>query len=169
MFYQEALGAADPEATFCCTFPVSLRLCRRADLRDLEWFGMFRPDRHVIEQAFAHQQEGKNLMFLADANRFPIGQVWIKLAEKGSQGVGVLWALRVLPPFQSQGIGTRLIAYAESELAARGFQFAELSVARDNPRAKKLYQRLGYKIAHSEEDAAENEWTLRKSLKPVAR
>lgn len=130
---------------------------------------MFYSDRAIIEQAFAHQEEGKNLMLIAEANRFPIGQVWIDLTKKRAQGVGILWALRVLPPFQSQNIGTRLLIEGEAALVRRGFEFAELSVAKDNPRAKNLYHRQGYKLAQPHKlttDERADEWILRKILKP---
>lgn len=61
-----------------------------------------------------------------------------------SPGSGTLWQLAVHPALQSCGIGTILIAALEERIVARGMSRAELGVEHDNPRAKALYERLGY-------------------------
>lgn len=60
-------------------------------------------------------------------------------------GVGTLWRLGVHPALQSCGIGTLLIRSAERRIGARGLTRAELAVAESNPRARALYERLGYR------------------------
>jgi ribosomal protein S18 acetylase RimI-like enzyme len=85
-------------------------------------------------------------MLVAEANHFPVGQVWVDLTKRYEEGIGVLWALRALIPFQNLGIGTRLITSAEGQLKALGFRISELDVEKDNPRAQRLYERLGYQI-----------------------
>ncbi|MES9535934.1 GNAT family N-acetyltransferase [Actinomadura sp. NPDC000600] len=62
-------------------------------------------------------------------------------------GAGTLWQLAVHEALQSCGIGTPLIQAAEQRISARGLNRAELSVEETNPRARALYERLGY-IAH---------------------
>ena len=57
---------------------------------------------------------------------------------------GVLWQLAVHGALQSCGIGTILIEAAEQRIRARGLHRAELSVEENNPRARALYERLGY-------------------------
>jgi ribosomal protein S18 acetylase RimI-like enzyme len=59
-------------------------------------------------------------------------------------GAGVLWQLAVHGALQSCGIGTILIGAAEQRIRARGLHRAELSVEENNPRARALYERLGY-------------------------
>jgi ribosomal protein S18 acetylase RimI-like enzyme len=59
-------------------------------------------------------------------------------------GAGVLWQLAVLPALQSCGIGTVLIGELEKRIVARGLSRAELLVEINNPRARALYERLGY-------------------------
>lgn len=44
-------------------------------------------------------------------------------------------------------IGTVLVSAAEQRIRYRGLRYAELSVEDDNPRARALYERLGY-LAH---------------------
>ncbi len=53
---------------------------------------------------------------------------------------------------QSQGIGSLLIETAEERIRARGLTSAIVGVEEDNPRARSLYERLGYKVVGSEAD-----------------
>lgn len=59
-------------------------------------------------------------------------------------GAGTLWQLGVLPALQSCGLGTILIRAAEDRIRSRGLHRAELAVEERNPRARPLYERLGY-------------------------
>ena len=59
-------------------------------------------------------------------------------------GAGTLWQLAVHGALQSCGIGTLLIEAAEQRIRARGLRRAELGVEECNPRARALYERLGY-------------------------
>ena len=52
--------------------------------------------------------------------------------------------LEVAPEFQGQGIGTALIHAADDLARARGYDIVVLGVGLDNPRARALYERLGY-------------------------
>ncbi|REH36253.1 ribosomal protein S18 acetylase RimI-like enzyme [Kutzneria buriramensis] len=67
-------------------------------------------------------------------------------------GSGVLWQLAVMPALQSCGIGTILINAAEERILRRALSTAELSVEEDNPRARALYERLGYRAYGTEKD-----------------
>jgi len=125
---------------------VTIRSCQREDLQDLEWFGLFTPHRELILRAFERQENGDNVMLVAVVNSFPVGQVWIDLVRKVQASIGILWALRVMPPFQTLGIGTRLITMAEGVLKDEGFAVAEIGVEKDNLNAKRLYEKLGYQI-----------------------
>ncbi|MGW3656317.1 GNAT family N-acetyltransferase [Streptomyces sp. NPDC005151] len=68
-------------------------------------------------------------------------------------GAGTLWQLGVLPALQSCGLGTALIRAAEDRIRARGLRRAELGVEESNPRARALYERLGYVAYGSLPDA----------------
>lgn len=63
---------------------------------------------------------------------------------------GTLWQLTVHPAWRSRGLGTLLVRATEQRIRARGLQWAELSVEEDNPRARALYERLGY-VAYARE------------------
>lgn len=64
-------------------------------------------------------------------------------------GAGSLWQLSVHPALQSCGIGTVLIGAAEQRILARGLGRAKIGVELSNPRARALYERLGY-VAYDE-------------------
>jgi ribosomal protein S18 acetylase RimI-like enzyme len=68
-------------------------------------------------------------------------------------GAGTLWHLAVYGALRSCGIGTILIRAAEQRIRARGLRRAELSVEESNPRARALYERLGYVAYGSKPDA----------------
>ena len=65
-------------------------------------------------------------------------------------GAGMLWQLAVHGALQSCGIGTILVQAAEQRIRARGLHRAELGVEESNPRARALYERLGY-VAYGQE------------------
>ena len=58
--------------------------------------------------------------------------------------VGDLWVLR---EYRRQGIGSRLLAQGEAEIAARGQQTCRLRVVRSNAVAVQFYLRQGWQIA----------------------
>jgi ribosomal protein S18 acetylase RimI-like enzyme len=81
----------------------------------------------------------------------PVGLGAIDYAKTSS--AGTIWMLEVHPALQSCGIGTVLIRAAEQRTRARGLHRAELGVEDINPRARALYERLGYAAYGSEPDS----------------
>ncbi|WP_267202394.1 GNAT family N-acetyltransferase [Limosilactobacillus kribbianus] len=61
-----------------------------------------------------------------------------------STNAGELMALYVLTEYESQGIGTRLLAQAEAALA-KNFSRADLLVLAENKSARFFYQRHGWR------------------------
>lgn len=59
-------------------------------------------------------------------------------------GVGEIGSLAVRAELQSLGIGTFLIGVLEERIRVHGLPAAQLSVEENNPRARALYERLGY-------------------------
>ncbi|MBI5447011.1 MAG: GNAT family N-acetyltransferase [Deltaproteobacteria bacterium] len=57
----------------------------------------------------------------------------------------MLWALRVIPPFQRASIASALVHGTEEQAGRRGMRFVELAVEKDNAAARRLYERLGYR------------------------
>jgi ribosomal protein S18 acetylase RimI-like enzyme len=167
--------------TFAISLNITIRRAREEDLAAMEWYGMFAPHREILRETFAMQQRGEVVMLVAEAKGFPAGQAWVDLRRLGNESLGVLWAVRVFPLLQGLGIGTRLIGAAEEELRARGARGVEISAERDNPRARALYERLGYAVTDEREDfytyttpegrtvtAETDEWVMHKDLEAAA-
>lgn len=68
-----------------------------------------------------------------------------------------MWQLAVLPALQSRGLGRLLIQAAEQRISSRGLRRAELAVEEDNPRARALYEHLGYVAYDRKPDAWDEE------------
>jgi ribosomal protein S18 acetylase RimI-like enzyme len=73
-----------------------------------------------------------------------------------SDEAGNIWMLAVHERFQSLGVGTELITALEQRIIDHGRPMARMLVEHDNPRARTLYQRLGY----SEAGAALDSWPV---------
>ena len=77
---------------------------------------------------------------------------WVAISDEKIVGViltkrewvGDLWVLR---EYRRQGIGSRLLAQGEAEIAARGQQTCRLRVVRSNAVAVQFYLRQGWQIA----------------------
>jgi ribosomal protein S18 acetylase RimI-like enzyme len=78
--------------------------------------------------------------------RAPAGEPVAKMrADYTSEDdTGVFSQLATMDRLQGLGIATMLIEAAEQRVRARGLAFAALGVEDDNPRARRLYERLGY-------------------------
>lgn len=59
-------------------------------------------------------------------------------------GVGIIGALVVRPELRSLGIGSFLVQASEERVRARGIGVAVIDVEESHPRARLLYERLGY-------------------------
>lgn len=162
---------------FVVSLTVTIRPSRRDDLRDLEWFGLYAEARSWFEETFHRQEAGEVVILVAEANRFPVGQVLIDFTPIRAESVGVVSALRVLPCLQNLGIGTAPIRAGERVLRERGFAVAELGVCKENAGARRLYERHGYHVigdnvesyAYPRSDGTVErgsfeEWILRKPL-----
>ncbi|QKW23933.1 GNAT family N-acetyltransferase [Kitasatospora sp. NA04385] len=134
---------------------LSVRGLTDADLPACGWAGS---PKHVRE--LAHQirrAEAGEIDYLAVCT--PVG---LPVAVGGVDytvrpGAGTLRQLGVHPALQSCGIGTLLIRAAEQRIGARGLTRAELGVEEGNPRARALYERLGYRAFGREPDSWEVE------------
>ena len=100
---------------------------------------------------FTQQQDGRLTYLIAWRDGIPIGHTmtrWegttdIFVAERITNCAHIE-DLFVMPELRSRGIGTRILAHAERLAAERGFTQIGLAVGIDNPRARALYERLGY-------------------------
>jgi ribosomal protein S18 acetylase RimI-like enzyme len=96
------------------------------------------------------QERGEALYLIAWLDDLPVGHLLLKwYTSPLAPDTAVPWPtfsdISVHPDFRSQGIGTQLMHYAEHLVAQRGYRQVGLSVALDNPRARALYERRGYR------------------------
>jgi ribosomal protein S18 acetylase RimI-like enzyme len=128
---------------------IVIRLATQDDLPKLEWGGEYTHFRRLFTRTFQDQERGTRLMLVADCNGFPVGQIFLhpKNGDGRHKGRrGYLYSLRVMEMFRGLGIGTTLIIAAERYAAETGCGWCTIAVAKDNPRARGLYERLGYQI-----------------------
>lgn len=129
---------------------VIIRPIREIELPALEWEGAYTRYRKVFQQTYEDAVRGQRVMLVAVHGGQIVGQVFIQLSSterRYADGYsrGYLYSLRVRPEWQAHGIGTRLLKSAETTLRARGFTTAVIAAGKDNPRARQLYERLGYR------------------------
>jgi len=143
---------ADRQAVLA-TIPISTRATIRQathdDLSRLEWGGEFWRLRDHFRQTFEGQLAGRHLMLIADLNGYPVGRLFLQFAARNpafadGSARGYLYSLHVMAPLRGFGIGTHLMQTGESELADRGFTWATIAAAKNNPQAIQLYKRRGY-------------------------
>jgi ribosomal protein S18 acetylase RimI-like enzyme len=115
------------------------------DLAGLAWSGN---PAHLRSVAAALQRAAQGLEDYL-AVRAPGGQPVAKMrVDYTSQaGTGVFSQLATMGPLQGLGIATMLIGAGEQRVRTRGLAFAALGVEDNNPRARRLYERLGYQAA----------------------
>ncbi len=122
--------------------PLTVRDLTAADLPSCAWSG---GPMHLAAVAEALDRAGRGeVEYLAACppSGLPVALGGIDYAK--IPGAGLLWMLAVHGALQSCGIGTILIEAAEQRIRARGLRRAELGVEENNPRARALYERLGY-------------------------
>lgn len=131
--------------------PVVIRSATDADLTALEWEGQYVHYRRLFKKAVAEARRGRRLLLLAEVDGQVVGQIFVQLTTKpafsaSGSASGYLYALRVKQPHRNQGIGTQLMLEAESQLLRLGYSRVVISVAKRNNAARRLYQRLDYRI-----------------------
>lgn len=84
-----------------------------------------------------------------------IGQLFVQLTSSRTElangtSRAYIYSFRIQPVYRDKGLGTYILRVAENDLAERGYSWVTLNVARDNPDAKRLYERLGYRVIAKE-------------------
>ena len=92
-----------------------------------------------------------------------LGFVFAEPCREDSQ-LGEVDAIYVEPSVWGAGVGRRLLARAEEELRARGFDDAVLWVLEDNPRARRFYESAGWLL-----DGGRTTWPQMGVEAPVVR
>ena len=139
------------------TLDVAIREMIRDDLTGFhEWYGYERDE--SFRRSFERHKAGEVVYLVAHIRGRPVGHLGVDLVRV--RDAAHLWQFGVMPPLQSHGIGSAMVVYAEHSVAEHGFGIAEIGAETDNPRARALYERLGYTLI----DERDGEWILRKSL-----
>src|SRR5215467_14178149 len=84
--------------------------------------------------------------------------------------VGYIRSICVAADARGSGVGSRLIAFAEERIF-RDLKNVFLCVSSFNPRARALYERLGYEVVGELRDyivRGHSEWLLRKTVAPLS-
>jgi ribosomal protein S18 acetylase RimI-like enzyme len=115
---------------------------RAEDLERIEWSG---DNAHVrgVAAAIARVPAGEvEYLALRAPTGGPVAKGGINYAAHA--GAGTIWQLATHPELQSLGLGTHLVGEAERRIRRRGLEWAVVGVEDNNPRARALYERLGY-------------------------
>lgn len=145
------MTAFERSAQFQVNMNIVIRPAIETDIEQLEWFGEFSHFRNLIQRAYDEQLAGNRLVLVADLNGFPIGQLFIQYETHNHRiadgyNRAYFYSFRVFQLFRGQGIGTSMLTYAQQLIYNMRYRYATIAVAKDNPDALRLYQRLGYKI-----------------------
>jgi ribosomal protein S18 acetylase RimI-like enzyme len=128
---------------------------RVKDLGRLGWSGSATHIRSVAEALERVSSGEVEYLVVRAPSGAPVakgGIDYVKVAEAGT-----LWQLATHPRLQGLGLGTLLIGGAEDRIRARGFRWVSLGVEDHNPRARALYERLGYRACGREQASWEQE------------
>jgi GNAT superfamily N-acetyltransferase len=127
-----------------------IAICREVDIAPLNATIPSRRQLHLLR--FRRQQEGRSTYLLAWLGGIPVAHLDILWEGSDLESVREhlpdcpeMNAIVVASDYRSKGIGSELIHAAEAMVKDRGFRKACIGVATDNPRARKLYERLGYR------------------------
>ncbi len=135
---------------------ILIRHLRQDDLPDLEWDGEYTHFRTIYADAYQRTETGNLIAWVIELpGEGVIGQAFVQLiCERLELANGLdrayIYGIRVKPHYRSLGIGSLLLNKIEADLHQRGKLVVTLNVAKDNPRAQVLYERLGYQVVAHE-------------------
>ncbi|NUR59521.1 MAG: GNAT family N-acetyltransferase [Catenulispora sp.] len=133
------------------TLHLSVRGLTDTDLPSCGWAGSAKHVRELVHQIRRAEAGEVDYLAVCTPVGLPVAVGGVDYTVK--PGAGTLWQLSVHPALQSCGIGTLLVRSAEQRISARGLTRAELGVEESNPRARALYERLGYRAFSRELDS----------------
>lgn len=136
-------------ATVILPVELTIRPIRDADLAGLSWAG---PPLHLAQMAAQMRlHTTRTAEFLAVFLRTGVSIGKGELTY--THDAGQIGSLSVRGEWQSLGIGTALIGEMEQRIRDHGRRYSALDVEDGNPRARALYERLGYVAYDRQPDA----------------
>jgi ribosomal protein S18 acetylase RimI-like enzyme len=103
-------------------------------------------------EALHRQDDGEGILLVAFLDGRPVGDVYLELREPTEEvlrerlpGARLLMHLEVDEEYRERGIGSKLLAQAETELLAEGCHRIALGVRPETKTAASLYETIGYK------------------------
>jgi GNAT superfamily N-acetyltransferase len=145
---EPSVSRATPDDEPATTIRVGL--CTPADLERLEHSGTPDPVLRHHRERFAMQERGECVQLLAWHEDAPTGHGTLLLSSKYGEvsarwpGIVEVNALAAWPT--GRGTGTVLLAAAEDAARSRGCARIGIAVEPGNPDARRLYERLGYRL-----------------------
>ena len=107
----------------------------------------------TVEDELNDEAAGKTTILIGCMDEVPVGFGMLNWAGPrdpascaAAIGAPEIYRLTVLPSHQSGGVGSTMISDFEQMVKARGIEAISLGVAKANPRARQLYDRLGYSV-----------------------
>ena len=122
---------------------LTVRDLEPTDLGDLDWSGGSEHVRVMAQALQASYADEMAVLVVALANGRLVATGAVDFRPDAA--AGELTTLAVHEHLQSLGLGTRLVTALEKRVRGRGRGTARLTVEHDNPRARALYRRLGYR------------------------
>ena len=128
------------------------------------------------QQWLERQQRSEFYVAVAEMDGIPVARLGMDFVSYAGQGAAYLFSAHVELDYQSRGIGTALFLHMEPIARERGFAALDVQVNRDNPRAQRLYELLGYVVvgpvvgrwSYRDGDRVveivEDNWLMRKSI-----
>lgn len=135
---------------------IQIRRLIQSDLPALEWGGEFAHFRRLYAEIYHSALRGKAVLWVADLlGNGVIGQLFVQLNSSRPEladgsARAYVYGFRIQALYRGFGVGTNMLHTAEADLFRHGFRFVTLNVGRDNPRARRLYERLGYQMVAEE-------------------
>lgn len=122
--------------------------------------------RRGFDQAMALLRNPEREVYVAAADGAVAGFIILCMAGAFK---GYIQTIAMAPEKQGRGIGSKLMAFAEERIFSESPN-AFICVSDFNPDARRLYERLGYKLVGELKDyvvAGHSEFLLRKSIGPL--
>lgn len=153
---QESIWFRKPLAREELLAKVVIRPATESDLPAMEWDGEYRHFRRLYLEIFQSTRSGRALMWLADLEGAGlVGQVFVQL-QSGRPELAdgnfraYIYGFRVKKEFRRKGLGSHMLRMVEEDLRHRGIHWVTLNVSKDNPEARRLYERHHYRIVAEE-------------------